>query len=322
MATDPIRERLLWAEAYVRRTILAFEDDLVRALGISYAAAARELDAIVAEAFSLFGAPGTWSITDLRQPQRQAWLYDQLFSRMAVLNQRVQDAVLDGALNSYTSSYYARGWTLSQVLPSTLVNIPLLPEQAALAAITFPYIDAGFFERFGDMRVDFVRKLRRSITASQVLGETMPQARKRVANELGWDIRRRTRVLAKANKGNFARAEMLARTEMLRSSNLGAAAIDDMNADILRGWEWITARDDLVGPDCAALDGRVFRLGERARPPLHPNGRCSTLPVLKSARELGLPEIETAFPPRETYRRWAERTGRPSIPVRPQRRAA
>ncbi len=308
---------MLRAEDWVRRRIFEMEDDLVRALGEAYALTAVEMDSIVMEAFLRFGAPNTWTITDFQQPQRQAWLMDQLLNRVSALRQRTSGMVLDGALNAYDTGYFGRGWTLGITLPrgSAMVILPVVPEQAVLAALTFPYKDAGFFERFGDLQAGFIQKVRRSITASQVLGEGIPQARRRIADELGWDIRRRTRVLARANKGMFAQAEMIARTELLRSSNLGAASVDARNADILAGWEWITARDDLVDADCAALDNRVFQQGQRERPPLHPNCRCSSLPVLKSAEELGLPEIETAFPPRETYATWAARTGRPPIPV-------
>lgn len=39
---------------------------------------------------------------------------------------------------------------------------------------------------------------------------------------------------------------------------------------------------------CAPLDGKVFPLDKGARPPLHANCRCTTTPVTKSFRELGI----------------------------------
>jgi len=255
-----------------------------------------------------------WSITDVGQPQRQVFLFQQLIQRIDTLTSQIALDLRDAFQQNYRDSYYLRGWQLSQSLPIQVAfTLPLLPEQAVIAAMVFPYEGAHFFDRLGDARIDFIRKLRNSMTASQVLGEGIYQAQKRLANELGWPIGRRTKAAAIANKGNFARTEMIARTELLRSSNLGAAAVDAARADILQGWEWVTARDDRVCPICGPLDGRVWPIGQGERPPRHVRCRCATIPVRKSNRELGLPEIESEFPPRETYAQWRDKRRLPAL---------
>jgi hypothetical protein len=37
---------------------------------------------------------------------------------------------------------------------------------------------------------------------------------------------------------------------------------------------WITAGDERTCPECAPLDGTLWRDGEGPEPPLHPNCRC------------------------------------------------
>ncbi len=77
------------------------------------------------------------------------------------------------------------------------------------------------------------------------------------------------------------RAEMLARTEIIRSHHLG-------NVSELRQWavtgvqvraEWVTAGYK-VCPECAKLQGRFFSLDEvQNMLPRHPNCRCCIIPV-------------------------------------------
>jgi hypothetical protein len=57
----------------------------------------------------------------------------------------------------------------------------------------------------------------------------------------------------------------------------------------------LDARTSLI---CAGLDGKVFRVGEGAVPPLHMHCRSMRLPVLKSARELGFKRGELPVPAR------------------------
>ena len=77
------------------------------------------------------------------------------------------------------------------------------------------------------------------------------------------------------------RAEMLARTEIIRAHHL--ATIQEY-----RNWgvlgiqlkaEWTTAGDDKVCTKCAALEGKVFTLDQiEGMIPLHPECRCIALP--------------------------------------------
>lgn len=78
------------------------------------------------------------------------------------------------------------------------------------------------------------------------------------------------------------RAEMLARTEIIRSHH--QAMMQEY-----RNWsaegvfvkaEWMTAGDHRVCGDCSELEGRIYTLDEVENMiPLHPNCRCVALPV-------------------------------------------
>ena len=84
------------------------------------------------------------------------------------------------------------------------------------------------------------------------------------------------------------RAEMLARTEIIRAHHL--ATIQEY-----RNWgvlgikvkaEWNTAGDDRVCEKCASLEGRVFTLDEiEGKIPLHPMCRCMALPYIEELQK-------------------------------------
>ena len=68
---------------------------------------------------------------------------------------------------------------------------------------------------------------------------------------------------------------------MLRATNF-ATEESYKKSKVVDQKEFLTAQDERVDDECAALDGKVFDLDETSNdPPIHPNCRCTWLPVLK-----------------------------------------
>jgi SPP1 gp7 family putative phage head morphogenesis protein len=80
------------------------------------------------------------------------------------------------------------------------------------------------------------------------------------------------------------RAEILARTEIIRAHHLGTIQ-EYRNQGLLNivvKAEWKTAGDDRVCTKCASLEGKVFTLDEiEPMIPAHPNCRCIALPYVE-----------------------------------------
>lgn len=81
------------------------------------------------------------------------------------------------------------------------------------------------------------------------------------------------------------RSELIARTEVIRNSNM-AAEESYKKSGVVESKEWYTTPDDALCEDCMELDGQVVELGESFSggvdsPPLHCNCRCVILPVIK-----------------------------------------
>lgn len=91
--------------------------------------------------------------------------------------------------------------------------------------------------------------------------------------------------------GGYARAEVIARTELLDGYRYAAAEAHNANADVLAGWQWLCELSSRTCPSCLAMNGSKHPLEEDG-PIDHHQGRCSRVPLVKPLRELGIPGPE------------------------------
>lgn len=110
------------------------------------------------------------------------------------------------------------------------------------------------------------------------------------------------RVIRGTKAGNYAdgiigetrrHARTVAHTAVQHVAHVARLESMRANADIVKGYRWVSTLDSRTSEVCQSLDGREFELGEGPMPPAHPNCRSTVVPVLKSFRELGvdLPEL-------------------------------
>ena len=95
------------------------------------------------------------------------------------------------------------------------------------------------------------------------------------------------------------RAERIARSEVVRSSSEAERAAWQ-ESGVVQSLQWYTALDDRVDEDCNVLHGKEIDIadpfvtegglvemglqpydGDLNGPPLHPNCRCTLLPIVK-----------------------------------------
>lgn len=73
------------------------------------------------------------------------------------------------------------------------------------------------------------------------------------------------------------RAELIARSEVMRAYNQGALKFETRVG--IRRVRWLTAGDERTCPDCGPLDGKEFDLVDLPSQPLHPACRCTHVPA-------------------------------------------
>lgn len=83
-------------------------------------------------------------------------------------------------------------------------------------------------------------------------------------------------------------ATTLARTFVSAANNAARDEVYAANADVVKGWKWHTAGDNMVCMMCLPLHGQTFKMGKGPTMPAHPRCRCVRCPVSISWRELGI----------------------------------
>jgi SPP1 gp7 family putative phage head morphogenesis protein len=82
-------------------------------------------------------------------------------------------------------------------------------------------------------------------------------------------------------------AEAVVRTAINHTVTQARELTYEENDELIDGVQFVATLDTRTTPQCQALDGKVFKVGEGPRPPIHFNCRSTTVPVLKSWRALG-----------------------------------
>lgn len=81
-------------------------------------------------------------------------------------------------------------------------------------------------------------------------------------------------------------AEAIARTSVQHVASSARMATWEKNNDIVTGYRWVSTLDGKTTQVCRSLDGKVFKLNQGPRPPIHINCRSTTVAELDE--KLGL----------------------------------
>lgn len=133
--------------------------------------------------------------------------------------------------------------------------------------------------------------MKASLTRGVAIGENPLNTARQMVGRLGGVF-----------NGGLARAENIARTEMLDAYREAARASRAANVDVLAGWQWSCDLSSRTCPACLAMDGQVFSL-DAPGPLGHQQCRCTAVPVSKSWAELGIDAPEPAST-RQSGREW------------------
>lgn len=305
-------------ETWIKARLFRLEDKAARELWAMYRAAFRDMQEA---AYTVEDYAGGVSKA-MREPLVAEW--------RARLMRLGQDAALHGAqtaLTAYYAGYYGRAWLLD------MVTRPDVPVQAPRPQDAMRRILEQGGEGFDDLVYnllgkewrstymleidDLVVRVTRQLNLGIREGEGMRPIMRRVSSAMGTDTKpvlitdRRRGAVGSAERAqyraNFNRVQVITRTAVQTASNQGSARIYNDNAALLAGYRHLTARDERVCSQCAALDGYLYPVGEWNVPPgnTHPNCRCTIIPELRE----DYADLYLSEPPRETFNEWAALLG-------------
>lgn len=217
----------------------------------------------------------------------------------------VRDELVE--LASYEAGYAEQG--LRNALQVEFDITKPTRSQLRAAVLSRPFQGKVLREWVNDLDAAQRRNLRDAIRIGFTEGESIDAIVRRI---------RGTRALQYRDgimEATRRHAQTLARTAVNHVSNYARQDLYRENEDILAGWTFVATIDGKTTVQCAALDQRVYKIGEGPMPPRHPNCRSTSAPLLKDASEIfgrdvgKLPEgtrasIDGAIPASTTYGEW------------------
>lgn len=161
--------------------------------------------------------------------------------------------------------------SLTDILPSELGRAftGAWPE-AVTSIVNRKVSGVHFSERLGKIPEDVAGKIMDQLAVGSAKGESIPAMMKRLRDVSGM--------------GKY-RAELIARTEVIRASNEAASWTYAQYGNLVQAKRRMATFDRRTCPACIALDGKEYKLDEPMDD--HPMGRCSFTAVTPEWSELG-----------------------------------
>ncbi len=185
-----------------------------------------------------------------------------------IISQEISPKQAEQAIKKYTQQAYQRGAEkANSELRKLGIEISIPSKLIVIDEATLNVLENMSMDLVTGLSADTKKELARELREGLLSGEGSYKLKKRIS---------------KVFKMSTYRAEMIARTETIRSFN--AAAWDRYRRVGVKKFRWIAALDERMCVVCGAKDGEVFR-GTDQRPPAHPNCRCAIIPIFTAPRK-------------------------------------
>ena len=255
------------SKAYWRRELLLIaknqyhnSNTIVKRLAKQYKASFKELDYQLAKLYVQVLGDGEVSATTLFKEDRYIKLKKAIIAEVNKLGGIEEKAIADGLKTMYTG-------TIKQTNKLLGISFTNIPAKQVDKAIRTNWAGRNFADSVWDNKKLLAKTLDKTITDSIISGNSHDKTSAKLAQRCDVET---------------WKAERLVRTETMNCINQGQKE-SYIDAGCTQ-YEFLAEIDDRTSAECEALNREIFNLGDAVTgdnyPPLHPNCRCTTLPVI------------------------------------------
>jgi SPP1 gp7 family putative phage head morphogenesis protein len=209
----------------------------------------------------------------------------RLESVRAILNEGYDLAGKELISNMKDAAEYEQEWQIKAIDDST----PVVLDMVAVAPVTlFAAIESKplqgklIKEWIDKLDADSYTRIQDAVRIGLVEGQSYSDVVKRITG---------TKALQYTdgiNSLNARQTQALVSTAMSHATNVASEEFYKANDDLIKGWQFLATLDFKTTTLCKSYDGQKFDLGKGPYPPIHVRCRSSTVPVLKSWKEMGM----------------------------------
>ena len=152
-------------------------------------------------------------------------------------------------------------------------------EQLIAAVMARPFSGKVLKEWWRDVPEATFTQVKQVIRQGYVDGETTDQIIRAI---------RGTRTTKGVMDKSRRSVEAVVRTSLAHTANTARKVVYERNKRVIKGYEWVATLDSRTSAICRARDGKIYEKDKGPMPPAHANCRSTTIPVIKSLKELGI----------------------------------
>jgi len=158
-------------------------------------------------------------------------------------------------------------------------NAQVIRQMLATAPINGEFVP----DWFKALKLTTAQKINRQIMIGATTGEGIDKIIRRIVGTRANQYRDGILERARHEVASVVRTAVAGVSDNVRTEVYKA------NSDLIKAVQWTATLDTRTCIACMNLDGQSYDVEKCPRAPLHWNCRCSTVPVIKSWQELGLP---------------------------------
>jgi SPP1 gp7 family putative phage head morphogenesis protein len=209
----------------------------------------------------------------------------RLESVRAILNEGYDLAGKELISNMKDAAEYEQEWQIKAIDDST----PVVLDMVAVAPVTlFAAIESKplqgklIKEWIDKLDQDSYTRIQDAVRIGLVEGQSYSDVVKRITGTKALQYTDGVMAL------NARQTQALVSTAMSHATNVASEEFYKANDDLIKGWQFLATLDFKTTTLCKSYDGQKFDLGKGPYPPVHVRCRSSTVPVLKSWKEMGM----------------------------------
>ena len=230
----------------------------------AYKQSLTEVQAYVNLLYAKYSTDGVLSLSDMYKFNRYKNMEKEIENIISDLGKEEKAYMTNELKNTYKASYVKTGAILSEGIPSLAINFTKIPTGFVEKALSYPWSGTDYSSRIWKNKDILVTNLKQTLTRGFINGSSITNMTKDLKGVM--DI-------------GATNARRLIRTESIHI--MASSHHDTYKAAGVKQVKFITAHDDRVSDECAAMDGEIFDIDDAPMLPIHPNGRSELIPYFE-----------------------------------------
>jgi len=164
----------------------------------------------------------------------------------------------------FKESYYRTAYVIDKGM-ETAIKFDILKPEFIRTAVEMPVEDKMFSDRIWDNKSKLIRRVKRDVERAMTEGKSIDKLSRQIKSDFGVSAYESKRLI----HTEVARCQSQAQDEIYK------------NSGVVEKVMWSATLDMATNEEDAKLDGKMWGIDEdHPSPPLHPNCRCSLIPVI------------------------------------------